>query len=98
MKYISSIILLFATINIYSQDRSQWSRSSSSQNFQIPNMIVKGKLIDSESNDGLSYASISVITEDSKISLFSSPVIFYGKVTGSTESHFNKITYCGYRM
>ena len=65
MKYISSIILLFATINIYSQDRSQWSRSSSSQNFQIPNMIVKGKLIDSESNDGLSYASISVITEDS---------------------------------
>ncbi len=65
MKYISSIILLFATINIYSQDRSQWSRSSSSQNFQIPNMIVKGKLIDSESNDGLSYASISVVTEDS---------------------------------
>ena len=65
MKYISSIILLFATINIYSQDRSQWSRSSSSQNFQIPNMIVKGKLIDSESNNGLSYASISVITEDS---------------------------------
>jgi len=65
MKYILSIILLFATINIFSQDRSQWSRSSSSQNFQIPNMIVKGKLIDSESNDGLSYASISVVTEDS---------------------------------
>ena len=65
MKYILSIILLFATINIFSQDRSQWSRSSSSQNFQIPNMIVKGKLIDSESNVGLSYASISVVTEDS---------------------------------
>ena len=65
MKYILSIILVIVTINIYSQDRSQWSRSSSSQNFQIPNMVVKGKLIDSESNDGLSYATISVITADS---------------------------------
>ena len=65
MKYILSIILVIVTINVYSQDRSQWSRSSSSQNFQIPNMVVKGKLIDSESNDGLSYATISVITADS---------------------------------
>ena len=65
MKKIINIILLFFTLNVYSQDRSQWSRSSSSQNFQIPNMVVKGKLIDSESNDGLSYATISVITADS---------------------------------
>ena len=74
MKYILSIILVIVTINIYSQDRSQWSRSSSSQNFQIPNMVVKGKLIDSESNDGLSYATISVITADS--------ILISGGITG----------------
>ena len=48
-----------------SQDRSQWSRGASGQKLQIPNIVVTGKLVDSETNDGLSYATISIITLDS---------------------------------
>ena len=63
MRFFILIFLLLSQISL-SQDRSQWSRGSSS-NFQMPNMLVKGKLIDTDSNDGLSYATISIITEDS---------------------------------
>ena len=63
MRFFILIFLLLSHISI-SQDRSQWSRGSSSS-FQMPNMLVKGKLIDTNSNDGLSYATISIITEDS---------------------------------
>ena len=63
MRFFIIIFLLLSHISI-SQDRSQWSRGSSSS-FQMPNMLVKGKLIDTNSNDGLSYATISIVTEDS---------------------------------
>ena len=49
----------------FSQDRSQWNRGSGPQNFQMPNMVLKGKLVDSDTGDGLSYATISVVTADS---------------------------------
>ena len=63
IKYLLFFFLLISHLSV-SQDRSQWSRSSGSS-FEIPNMVVKGKLIDTDSNDGLSYATISVVTEDS---------------------------------
>ena len=65
MRYLFIIIFLFVSLDNLSQDRSQWSRGAAGQNFQMPNMIVKGKLVDSESNDGLSYATISIVTLDS---------------------------------
>ena len=65
MRYLFILIFLFVSLDNLSQDRSQWSRGEAGQNFQMPNMIVKGKLVDSESNDGLSYATISIVTLDS---------------------------------
>ena len=65
MRYLFILIFLFVSLDNLSQDRSQWSRGAAGQNFQMPNMIVKGKLVDSESNDGLSYATISIVTLDS---------------------------------
>ena len=65
MKYLFLISIFFLSLDNFSQDRSQWSRGASGQNFQMPNMVVKGKLVDSETNDGLSYATISIVTLDS---------------------------------
>ena len=65
MRYLFILIFLLLSLDNLSQDRSQWSRGAAGQNFQMPNMIVKGKLVDSESNDGLSYATISIVTLDS---------------------------------
>ncbi len=60
------LLLLLISFNLPAQDRSQWSGGSSGfQNFQMANMIVKGKLIDSDSKEGLSYATISIVTYDS---------------------------------
>ena len=64
MKYLFLISIFFLSLDNFSQDRSQWSRGASGQNFQMPNMVVKGKLVDSETNDGLSYATISIVTLD----------------------------------
>jgi len=55
MRFLTFIFLLISQISL-SQDRSQWSRASGSS-FQMPNMLVKGKLIDTDTNDGLSYAN-----------------------------------------
>ena len=61
--YILTFLLLFS-LELFSQGRPQWSQSSS-QNFQMSTMSLKGKLLDSESNEGLSFASISIFTKDS---------------------------------
>ena len=63
MRFFTIFFLLISQMSL-SQDRSQWSRGSSS-GFQMSNMSVKGKLIDTDSNEGLSYATISIVTEDS---------------------------------
>ena len=65
MKYLFFFVLQFVSLDNLCQDRSQWSRGAAGQNFQMPNMIVKGKLVDSETNDGLSYATISIVNLDS---------------------------------
>lgn len=65
MKYLILVIFLILTFNSLSQDRSQWSRSSSGQNLQVPKMSLKGRLIDNETGEGLSYATISINTVDS---------------------------------
>ena len=62
--YCLFILIIVLGFDLYSQNGSQW-RQGSSQNFQMPNMSLKGKLLDSESNEGLSYASISLYTKDS---------------------------------
>ena len=61
--YLLAFFLLFS-LELFSQGRPQWSQGSS-QNFQMPTMSLKGKLLDSESNEGLSFASISIFTKDS---------------------------------
>ena len=58
------IILLITPILVFSQGRGQWSGSGNTSDFQIL-MSVKGKLIDSESKEGLSFATISIKTIDS---------------------------------
>ena len=60
------IFSIFALIcfSTQSQDRSNWSRSSSS-NFQQSNMSIKGKLVDNETSENLSFATISIETIDS---------------------------------
>ena len=63
MRYLIIFFLLISHLSV-SQDRSQWSRGSGTS-FQMPNMLVKGKLVDTDSNEGLSYATISIVTEDS---------------------------------
>ena len=65
MKNCLFLLLLLISINLHSQNRSQWSRESGSQNIQLPPFILKGKLVDFESGDGLSYATISINTSDS---------------------------------
>jgi len=60
------LLLLLISFHLPAQDRSQWRGGSSGfQNFQMSNMIVKGKLIDPNSNEGLSYATVSIVTYDS---------------------------------
>ena len=61
--YILSILVL-TCFSTQSQDRSNWSRSSSS-NFQQSSMSVKGKLVDNETSENLSFATISIETTDS---------------------------------
>ena len=61
--YIFSIFIL-TCFSTQSQDRSNWSRSSSS-NFQQSSMSVKGKLVDNETSENLSFATISIETTDS---------------------------------
>ncbi len=61
--YIFSIFALIC-FSTQSQDRSNWSRSSSS-NFQQSNMSIKGKLVDNETSENLSFATISIETIDS---------------------------------
>ena len=58
------ILLLIIPQILFSQGRGQWSGSNSSSNFQI-SMSVKGKLVDSENKEGLSFATISIKTIDS---------------------------------
>jgi len=64
---VTFFILLIGVNKNYSQQRSggQWNRSSLGNQFQIPVMSFKGKLLDSETKDDLSYASISILTIDS---------------------------------
>ncbi len=57
-------IFAFICFSTQSQDRSNWSRSSSS-NFQQSNMSIKGKLVDNETSENLSFATISIETIDS---------------------------------
>ena len=64
MKNYLLIFIIVLCFDLYSQNGSQW-RQGSSQSFQMPNMSLKGKLLDSESNEGLSYATISIFTKDS---------------------------------
>ena len=61
--YIFSIFIL-TCFSTQSQDRSNWSRSSSS-NFQQSSMSVKGKLVDNVTSENLSFATISIQTVDS---------------------------------
>ena len=61
--YLLPFLLLFS-LELFSQGRPQWSQGSS-QNFQMLTMSLKGKLLDSDSNEGLSFASISIFTKDS---------------------------------
>ena len=65
MRSLIILILFFANLNVFSQDRSQWRGNSSYSNFQMQNWSVKGKITDSESNQGLSFATISIFTVDS---------------------------------
>ncbi len=65
MKNLLLFIIMFFSLDLSSQERSQWSRGSGSQNIQIPPMILKGKLKDLESGDVLSYATVSINTVDS---------------------------------
>ena len=65
MKNFILVVFLLLSFNTFPQDRSQWSRSSSGQNFQVPKMSLKGRLIDNETGEGLSYATISINTVDS---------------------------------
>ena len=65
MRSLIILILFFANLNVFSQDRSQWRGNSSYSNFQMQNWSVKGKITDSESNQGLSFATISLFTIDS---------------------------------
>ena len=65
MRSLIILILFFANLNVFSQDRSQWRGNSSYSNFQMQNWSVKGKITDSESNQGLSFATVSIFTIDS---------------------------------
>ena len=65
MKNLILIIFLLLSNNVFSQNRTQWNRGSGPQNFQLPPMILKGKLVDSDTGDGLSYATLSINTVDS---------------------------------
>ena len=65
MRSLIILILFFANLTVFSQDRSQWRGNSSYSNFQMQNWSVKGKITDSESNQGLSFATISIFTVDS---------------------------------
>jgi hypothetical protein len=61
--YIILFLFLFSSLNLFSQQRGQWNGGAG--NFQMSNMTVKGRLLDSETMDGLSFASISIFTSDS---------------------------------
>ena len=65
MRSLIILILFFANLTVFSQDRSQWRGNSSYSNFQMQNWSVKGKITDSEFNQGLSFATISIFTVDS---------------------------------
>ena len=65
MKNLLLFIIMFFSLDLSSQERSQWSRGYGSQNIQFPPMILKGKLKDLESGDVLSYATVSINTVDS---------------------------------
>ena len=58
------IFILFIPELLFSQGRGQWSGSGNSSDFQVL-MTVKGNLIDSETNEALSFATISIKTIDS---------------------------------
>ena len=58
------IIFILSISELFSQGRGQWSGSGNSSDFQIL-MTVKGNLIDSETYEALSFATISIKTIDS---------------------------------
>ena len=58
------IIFILSISELFSQGRGQWSASGNSSDFQIL-MTVKGNLIDSETYEALSFATISIKTIDS---------------------------------
>ena len=60
------LLLLFTNTIVCAQNRSNWSQSrGGTSSFQQPNMTVKGRLIDLETSDNLSFATISIETVDS---------------------------------
>ena len=60
------LLLLFTNTIVFAQNRSNWSQSrGSTSSFQQPNMTVKGRLIDLETSNDLSFATISIETVDS---------------------------------
>ena len=60
------IFFLSTTTIVYAQNRSNWSQSrGNTSSFQQSNMTVKGRLIDLETSDNLSFATISIETVDS---------------------------------
>ena len=60
------LLLLFTNTIVCAQNRSNWSQSrGSTSSFQQPNMTVKGRLIDLETSNDLSFATISIETVDS---------------------------------
>ena len=65
MKNLILITFLLLSTNIFLRERTQWNRGSGLQNFQLPPMILKGKLVDPDTGDGLSYATLSINTVDS---------------------------------
>ena len=60
------LFLLFTNTIVCAQNRSNWSQSrGGTSSFQQPNMTVKGRLIDLETSNDLSFATISIETVDS---------------------------------
>ena len=65
--YILLFLFLLNSLNLFSQQRSRSGTENfrGTGNFQMSNMSVKGRLLDSETKDALSFASISIFTSDS---------------------------------
>ena len=60
------LLLLFTNTIVCAQNRSNWAQyRGGTSSFQQPNMTVKGRLIDLETSDDLSFATISIETVDS---------------------------------